>query len=213
MENISLKTKILLLALVPLILLGASTTWLAVKSTSDLGQQNIEEFGDKFYQLRKTELKNYTEIAKSSINSLIGDGRTNGQEAAKSVLRNMEFGDDGYFFVYDFGGVNVMHPKKPQLEGKNLWNLEDKNGVKLIQNLILEAKRGGGFTDYLWDKPSVDKTLPKIGYSLAVDEWSWMLGTGLYVDDLDQTISNIEDSVNRRSNITNRRVRFALYRS
>lgn len=198
MKKLSFKVKILFLALVPLILLGVLTTLLGLYQTSQLGSRNLDSFAEKIYELRRDELKNYTEIAHSAIDSFVNKGDPDSANKAKEALRTIRFGEDGYMFIYDYDGVNLMHPIKPELEGKNLLGLEDKNGVKLIQKLVSNAKSGGGYTDYVWDKPSKGKSIDKIGYALGIDKWRWMLGTGLYVDDLDDAIATVSSEVDRQ---------------
>jgi two-component system NarL family sensor kinase len=68
----------------------------------------------------------------------------------------------------------------------------------LIQQLVLKAQTGGGYTAYVWDKPSRGKGIDKIGYSLAIDKWQWVLGTGLYVDDLDDAIATVRSEVDEQ---------------
>jgi two-component system NarL family sensor kinase len=198
MKGLSFKVKILLLTLVPLLLLGLATTLLGLYQTSQLGNNNLSSFSEKIYDLRRAELKNYTEIAHTAVEKFVNSNDPDASDKAKDILRTIRFGDDGYMFVYDYQGVNLMHPIKPQLEGRNLWQLEDENGVKLIQKLVANAQVGGGFTDYLWDKPSKGENIDKIGYSMAVDKWDWMLGTGLYVDDLDEAIATVRSKVNQQ---------------
>jgi two-component system NarL family sensor kinase len=112
------------------------------------------------------------------------------------MLRNLAYGSDGYIFVYDYDGTNLVLPTKPQIEGKNLWDIKDKNGVFLIKELVANAKKGGGYTSYVWDKPSKGRDIDKISYATGLDDWNWMLGTGLYVDDLDDAIAGVQNEVN-----------------
>lgn len=212
MKSTTFKTKILLLAMLPLVTISIVLTVLAIYQTNKLGQYAIEQtqqlgndsvsnFKDKIYDLRRKELKNYTELAMSSIRDIYSpeyassDEELDAQARAKDIINALEFGEDGYFFVYDYDAVNLVHPKKPQLIGRNLWKTEDKNGVLLLQELIANAKAGGGFTNYVWDKPSLGRAVDKIGYSLGVDKWQWMVGTGLYVDDLEDSVKNVSDQV------------------
>ncbi len=194
------KTKILLLVLVPLIFSSLAITAISIYQAKILGDQNVESFSKKFFSLRKNELKNYTELALSSIQHIhkrnVDEVDSNDQEDAKEILRNLRFGSDGYFFVYDYTGTNVVHPKKPQLQGKNLWDIQDSNGVYLIRSLVNNAKRTiGGYTEYVWDKPSKKREIDKIGYSMGLQNWEWMIGTGLYTDDIDDAVSNIKEEV------------------
>jgi len=96
----------------------------------------------------------------------------------------MTFGEDGYFYVYDYDGTNLVHPRLTHLVGQDLWDMQDPNGNRVIQGLIGQAKDGGGFHSYIWNKPSTGLEEPKIGYAKGIDAWGWMLGTGLYLDDI-----------------------------
>ncbi len=199
MTSLSFKTKILLLVIVPLILVSVALTSLSIYQAEKLGGRNIESFSNMIFDLRRGELKNYTELALSAVKHIYdysGLNDTEAQEAAKEIFRNLEFGEDGYFFVYDYTGKNLAHPKKPGLEGKNLWSLQDSNGVYLIRSLVEQARiKEGGYTDYIWDKPSKKREVAKIGYSMGLENWDWMVGTGLYVDDLEDAVAVIESEV------------------
>ncbi len=204
MKNLSFKAKILLLVLIPLVLVSTALTALAIFQAKELGDNNLKTFAEKIYDLRRNELKNYTEMALTSVKHIYNNETEKrspeAQESAKTILRNLAYGSDGYIFVYDYDGTNVVLPTKPEIEGKNLWNIQDKNGVRLIQELVNDAQRGGGYTDYVWDKPSKGEDVDKISYSLGLNDWRWMVGTGLYVDDLDDAIAGVQSEVD--SNIS-----------
>jgi two-component system NarL family sensor kinase len=119
------------------------------------------------------------------------DGRQAAQAEVKEILKNLTFDYDGYFFVYTLDGTNVVHPKLPQLVGNNWWDLQDKTGDFVIQNLIKAAQQGGGFHQYVWHKPSTGTVEEKLGYAILLDKWGWMLGTGLYTDDIAKEIAAI----------------------
>jgi two-component system NarL family sensor kinase len=204
MKSLSFKTKILLLVIIPLVVVSLLLTMLTVYQAKELGSRNVEKFSDMIFDLRRKELKNYTSLATSAIKHVYNKSNLDilkSQAEAKEIFRNLEFSEDGYFFVYDYDGVNVVHPKKPQLEGKNLFGFQDSNGVFLIQSLISKARLlEGGYTDYVWDKPSKGRDVDKIGHSVGLEEWKWMLGTGLYTDDLEDAVADIKAEVNK--NIT-----------
>ncbi|MDD2896205.1 MAG: cache domain-containing protein [Aliarcobacter sp.] len=110
------------------------------------------------------------------------------QKKALEDVSHLRFGKDGYFYIYDYDGVNIMHPIKPDLVGKNLINLKSKNGVYYIKDLIEVAKKGGGIVTFDFEKPNDSKLYEKIGYSVGFDEWKWMIGTGAYTDDIEKNI-------------------------
>jgi two-component system NarL family sensor kinase len=155
---------------------------------------------------KKQELQNYTSLARAAIKHIhpVGDNKNETkQEAVEDLLNQLLYnGDDGYFFAYDDQGVNIAHPKEPSRIGKNLWHLEDAQGIKLIQLLINNAKTGGGFLQYQWKKPSNQQISDKMSYSTYLEEWQWMLGTGVYLDDVTQQLATLQQKIDQHINKT-----------
>ena len=117
------------------------------------------------------------------------------RQRALDLLAQMEFGRDGYFFVYDLQGRNLMHPRQPELVGQELWDLRDTQGQPVIQNLLAAARRGGQHGEavhYLWERPSTRQNEEKLGYVVVLERWGWMLGTGIYLDDVNQALQRID---------------------
>src|SRR5690606_27145272 len=113
-------------------------------------------------------------------------------EAAKAVIRAMKFSDDGYMFVYDLDGVNIVHGSNAALEGRNVTSLQDPNGICLIRELIDAAKKGGGFVTYMWDEKTRGGLTPKLGYAAPMYNHRWVLGSGFYIDDIDRRVAEQE---------------------
>ncbi len=183
-----LKAKILSLAVAPLLLAIVCIGALLVIETRRLEDQQASLLEATLLSTKRDELRSYVALALTSIDNLYGAGRDDdpAKEQAKSILSSMNFGDDGYFFVYDLEGQNLVHPRQPELIGQNLWNMRDRDGVFVIRELLQRAREGGGFTRYLWPKPSSSgRITPKLGYSVMLPRWGWMLGTGIYLDDVD----------------------------
>jgi two-component system NarL family sensor kinase len=151
-------------------------------------------------QARKDELEHFVQAGRKVIAHFCakskGDLQTRNE--GRELLRRMDFGkkaDDNYFFLYELDGTNVMHPRLPQLEGTNLWNKQDESGKFLIQDLIRQARDGGGFVEYIWNRPSTHTNELKLGYVELVPECNWMIGTGLYMDHL----RGAEDVIKKRT--------------
>lgn len=166
------------------------------------GAQTVESFATQMENDRKAEVSNYQKIAMSSIAHLIaqddGSNTEQLQNQAKSILRNLRFddaGDTGYVFVYDVKGVNITHGVNASLEGKNLYDFKDPNGVYLIRELIDAAKKGGGYVQYSWKNTS-GSVNPKLGYAALVPKWNWVLGTGFWISGLEQQVAVTEQRVN-----------------
>jgi len=84
-----------------------------------------------------------------------------------------------YFYAYDYNGVVLAHGAEPQLVGRNLYDMVDKKGNKLIQELIKAARSGGGWVEYYWPNPISKKIELKLGYAVPFDD-TWWFGSGTY---------------------------------
>ncbi|UFS61896.1 cache domain-containing protein [Sulfurimonas sp. HSL-3221] len=93
-----------------------------------------------------------------------------------------------YIFVYTLEGININDPNKPENYGKDMLDIEDVNGVKILRELIAAAG-SGGFVHYVWEKPTTGKLSPKIATAVAFGPWQWLIGTGVYLDDIDALIA------------------------
>ncbi len=107
--------------------------------------------------------------------------------AAIAAVRRLRYAGDEYFFLNDYAAASVMHPIKPELEGKNLSDAKDANGVHLFRVMSDVAKtKGDGFVGYVWPKPGSDVPVEKISYVKAFPAWGWVVGSGIYIDDVDK---------------------------
>ena len=95
----------------------------------------------------------------------------------------------GYIFIYDFDGVNLSDPVQSSHRGKNLYKFVDSDGVEVIRELIdISKKPEGGYVKYKWLKPNRDEVTPKISYAKSFAPWRWMVGTGVYLDEVEKII-------------------------
>jgi len=196
----TLKIKIMLLAILPMVLVTSFTTWLGSKGARLLSEQEIEIFEQSLLESKRRELRHYVDIAQTLIRRVIaesGDNQEQAQDDVKRILHDMTFGEDGYFFAYDADGVNLVHPIQPELVGQNLIDIQDRNGVYVIRELMNAAMEGGGYRRYHWQKPSREEIEEKISYVVRIPEWGWMMGTGLYIDDISAEVNKIRSEVNR----------------
>ena len=189
-----LRQKILLLAVAPLAvaMLGIA---LAVRfQATALARHERALVEAAYLQSKETELRHYVDLAQSAIAPMVSSGRTDPatRQAALEALARLDYGPDGYFFLYYLQGRNLMHPRQPELVGRDLWLMRDPEGALTIQKLVEAAKAGGGSVRYMWQKPSSKQTVPKLGYVVAVPGWNWMLGTGIYLDDVEQTLRQLD---------------------
>ncbi|MEH6652432.1 MAG: cache domain-containing protein [Motiliproteus sp.] len=196
----SLKTKIILLAIVPLLLVTISVTLIALKQAKTLGEQEVQTFERNLIASKEKELRHYVSLALTSIDHIYSNIDLHPEDAqarVKAILLDLTYGDDGYFFVYDDQGINLVHPIQPELAGQNMIDLQDRNGDFIIRNLLKRAQEGGGFHRYQWLKPSRDEIEDKLSYVVMLPHWNWMLGTGLYLDDIGREVTKIKAQVNQ----------------
>ncbi|WP_281544320.1 cache domain-containing protein [Grimontia sp. SpTr1] len=201
----SLKLKIILMTVIPLVVISYVIGWITINQSQSLGVKEISTFRESMLTTKEQALEDYVHLAIQSIDYLYDDTSRNESELkhqALEVLRQLRYGNDGYFFVYDEAGFNLAHPIMPELEGQNLINLKDSNGNFLIQNLLASAKAGGGFHQYLWHKPSTNEVVPKLSYAIWLPKWKWMVGTGLYIEDIGEQIEGVKQDVQTSINHT-----------
>ncbi|MBP6421792.1 MAG: cache domain-containing protein, partial [Propionivibrio sp.] len=141
---------------------------------------------------RKNKIRNLVEVAQATISGYekqAKEGKLSVEEAKRlaiDAVRGMRYDKVEYFWINDLKAVIVMHPIKPELDGKDLSEFKDKNGKLIFVEFAKIAKdQGGGFVDYVWPKPGSDAAVPKISYVMGVEGWGWVVGSGIYVDDVD----------------------------
>ncbi|MBA4800196.1 MAG: methyl-accepting chemotaxis protein [Rhizobiales bacterium] len=111
--------------------------------------------------------------------------REEAQERAKDVIGAMRYQPDGYMWINDMQPAMVMHPIKPELNGKDLSQNKDPNGKHLFVEFVNTVKaRKEGFVDYYWPKPGFEEPVEKLSHVIGFEPWGWVVGTGVYSDDL-----------------------------
>ena len=200
----SFKTKIILLAILPLLLVASLIALLSTYQARNLLENEIQVFQSNLLAAKRQELQHYIQLAQTSIAHILNDTLMpddDAQREVKRILNKLTYGSDGYFFVYNQQGINLVHPILRDIVGTNLYDMKDVNGDFVIRNLLSVANDGGGFHRYVWNKPSTGQNEDKISYTVLLPRWNWMLGTGLYIDDIANEVTKIRGEVN--TNIRN----------
>ncbi|GGY56956.1 cache domain-containing protein [Pseudoduganella albidiflava] len=198
-----LRQKVIFLAITPLILALCAIALAVWHQSALLATQQKAAIEQAYLASKEAELKHYVALASHSVAHLYEAGRTDpaAQEEAKRILASLSFGDDGYFFVYDMRGNSLMHPRQPELVGRNLYAMRDNAGNPTIMRLLARAREGGGLERYQWVKPSTRQEVAKLGYVIPMQRWGWMMGTGIYLDDVERALAKIDTQ--QRGNIQN----------
>jgi methyl-accepting chemotaxis protein len=179
LKNVRLSTKMVLLPLAVALALAMVFAWVAL---------HVHE---EMLQARRLAVRNLVESAAGLVEHYrqqAGDGaltQDQARAAAKQAVAGMRFGGDNYFWINDFGPTMVMHPIKPKLNGEDLAGFTDPAGKRLFVEMVKVAQaQGEGFVDYLWPKPGSEEPVPKVSYVKAVPGWQWIVGAGVYLDDV-----------------------------
>ncbi|MGU3807876.1 methyl-accepting chemotaxis protein [Vibrio diabolicus] len=197
--NLTIRKRLYILSIIPVLTIALGMMWFTYIQTSTYNQQQINHTHTTMMAMKKAELKNYVQMAHSALKPLL-DRNASLQEAIP-VLKELEFGQSGYIFAYDSKGVRVVVGKNNKGVGENFYNLQDKKGNYLIQDLLKNAKTGD-FTTYYFPKLGQTEALPKLSYSMFIPKWDIMIGTGFYTDDIDAIITEMENTANNELNNT-----------
>jgi len=111
--------------------------------------------------------------------------RDEAQRAAIAVVKGLRYDASEYFWINDMHPRMVMHPIRPELDGQDLRGMRDPNGTALFLAFVdVVRKSGAGHVEYLWPKPGATEPQPKISYVKGFEPWGWVIGSGVYIDDL-----------------------------
>ncbi len=138
----------------------------------------------------------------SVYNSMYENGECTLEEAKKQgadMLRELRYGDNGYFWADTYDGTNVVLLGN-DTEGTNRYNAVDVNGTPFIQNIIKTALDGGGFNEWYFPREGQTEAEPKRGYSKAFEPFEWVIGTGNYINYIDEIIAAERDATEKIKN-------------
>ena len=168
------------------VLLAVCAMALLNYSVGEVRDASLNKFEDIMVADQKAKLKTATHSMAESLGAMLT--RTSGQEAKVELIRHaldtirFESDKSGYYFVYR-GTTCIALPPKKELQGKDLGNMQDSNGVKIMQGLQQAASKGGDFLQYIWDKPGAGEQ-PKLAYAEMIPGTDFWIGTGVYIDNI-----------------------------
>ncbi|WP_291758297.1 methyl-accepting chemotaxis protein [Lysinibacillus sp. UBA5990] len=192
----SIKAKLiafsLLLLMIPLITLGYLSYQQSKSNLESVGKENlrnsvemtiamIEQFNQEVEagNLSLAEAQEKVKIA------ILGEMDSEGK---RPINKNIKLGDSGYIFVVDQKGNSIAHPN---IEGNNVWDEQDDNGVKYMQEIIAKGNEGGGFASYSWPLPNSDQLEEKGVYAETDPYWGWVIGASTYLADFNKPAESI----------------------
>ena len=200
--RLTLKAKVILLALVPVILFALVLSGTAARVLQSLAAEEVAETRERLLQEKRSELEHYIQIALGSVKGLY-DGAAQGdmasREQAIAILSKIKYGADGYFFGHDSNVVRLFRGDSPVDVGKSLADRRDPNGVYINRELVNVAKNNTYFVNYSSPLPGNESVLvPKLAYSYYLPKWDMALGTALNLDGIEARIAEVQAEIDRR---------------
>ncbi|BBN56122.1 methyl-accepting chemotaxis protein [Pseudomonas chlororaphis subsp. aurantiaca] len=199
--RLSLKGKVLSLAVLPVLLFALVISLTTVVMLKEQAQNEVDETRQRLLGEAKTTLQSYVEVALSTVKPLY-DAAAPGDTAARAqvvkLLSNISYGKDGYFFGYDSETVRLFKGNSPDGVGKSFKDNRDPNGVYVNRELVKVGKDGTHYVQYSSTQPGSDVLVPKLGYTEYLPKWDLIVGSSVNLDGIDAQVAEVEASVNQR---------------
>ena len=158
----------------------------------------IPTMGNRLFEEKELKTRHVVETAASVIGYFVDQAKAGrltqaqAQEQAKAAVKVLRYEKKDYFWINDFQPRMIMHPFSADLNGKDLSDFKDPTGKQVFVAMAKVVQdKGEGMVDYLWPKPGSDKPQPKISYVKGIPEWKWIVGSGIYVDDVEAEVSHL----------------------
>ncbi len=190
--------KILLLAVIPTLIVGTATVILLIFLTTGSNKSSLYAYEQTLRNDFDILAERETQTVKTMLEGIYSEYRAGkmsigeAKELSAKLIRGIKYGDDGYFWVDDKNGTNIVSSVK-ELEGTNRIDLQDSDGKYIIKEFIETGLSGGGFVDYRFPKTEGGKPLPKRSYLTHFKPFDWIIGTGNYIDDIDTAVNKMKD--------------------
>ncbi|WP_026376576.1 methyl-accepting chemotaxis protein [Aestuariibacter salexigens] len=198
LSNFSIRARLLSLSSLPLILLSLILTIIIISQLNHLQEESVTSSRDILIESKKSELKNILETAYNTIKPIY---ENNGEMSdAVNILKRVKFGEDGYIFGYSGSSVRVFSGDDNARIGDSFADFKDVNGVYLINDLVKAGRRNSSSNDdkyvlYHFPKLGGNTPLPKLSYSLYLEKWDLMIGTGIYIYEIDEQVTSLSNRV------------------
>ena len=199
--RLSYAQKLSLVAAVPLILAVAAIAVLVAVQSRALAEREIQTLEMQLIEAKKRELRNYVTQARNGFYFIYGSAAPDDQAAkdqVSQILSAMIYGDEGFFFVYDYDGTALVNPRQTDMINRDLTELRDSRGTPVVSDLIEIARQGDGYLTHLWPKPSTGQEAEMITYVTSFPSWRWAVGTGVFIDDVLTSVAEARADVERR---------------
>ncbi len=199
--QLSYGQKLFLLATLPLILAVAAISVLVANQSRQLAEREIKALEIQLIEAKKAELQNYVTQARNGFYFIYGTASPDDElskQQVMQILAAMIYGDEGFFFVYDYDGKNLVSPRQTELINQNWIDMQDSSGKPVVADIIETARAGAGYVEHLWPKPSTRVEAEMLTYVTSFPSWRWAVGTGVFIDDVLTTTAAARAEVEAR---------------
>ena len=191
--HMNLFRKITFPAAVGLVVLGLASLLVSTRAINHQGKLEIDNLRNTMMAEKTEKIRNLVELAYHAVehaSKRTGLSLEERQQLALSFVKAMRYNSADYFWINDIHAVMVMHPIKPALDGKDLSDFKDPKGKKIFVEFSNVGKSTGqGTVDYMWPKPGQEEPVPKLSYVKLFSPWNWVIGTGIYIDDVEAVVA------------------------
>lgn len=201
----SLKTTLVLVCAALGIVIGVAVGLIGVLTIRNISNSAYDEYAKAMDDGYRTEIKSQVQCVLAILQAeydKAAAGEMTEEEAkaeAAEIVRAMRYRDDdsGYFWIDDKDYILVMHPILPEQEGNNRYDLQDQDGIMIIQSImkVCQSADKGGYNQFSFTKADGVTVAPKVAYSGYFEPWGWAVSTGNYVDDMEKEMQGIKDSI------------------
>jgi methyl-accepting chemotaxis protein len=200
--RMSLKAKVLSLAVLPVLLFALVISLTTLFILQDQARKEVEQTRERLLSDAKATLQSYVAVAMTTIKPLY-DAAAPGDEAARTqvikLLSSITYGKDGYFFGYDSNTVRLFKANSPEGVGQSFKDNRDPNGVYVNRDLVKVARDGTHYLQYSSPLPGNTQVLvPKLGYTEYLPKWDMAVGTSVNLDGIEAQVAVVEAKVQER---------------
>ncbi len=200
--RMSLKAKVLSLAVLPVLLFALVISLTTLFILQEQARKEVEETRQSLLKDAKATLQSYVAVAMTAIKPLY-DAAAPGDDAARAqvvkLLSSISYGKDGYFFGYDSNTVRLFKANSPEGVGQSFKDNRDSNGVYVNRDLVKVAKDGTHYLEYSSPLPGNSQVqVPKLGYTEYLPKWDMAVGTSVNLDGIEAQVALVQAKVNER---------------
>lgn len=192
------RTKLLAITILPIVLISIAALILIDSQSKNLAEAQGKAVETMIIQSKQIELQNYIKLARAAVDPFYqwdNVSRLQAQKQVADIITRINFGKDGYFFISKSDGGVLDNPLFEELDGREKFRSYGKESQFLSQQALDTKRKSGELYQYTWTKPSSGTQADKIGQSVYLENWDWVIGSGFYLDDINAQIGQIQDEL------------------